>query len=216
MSAVIFDLDGTLVDSAPDLASAANVLLGEKGLAALPLQTIAGFIGNGIPKLVERALLAHDIQFNENEFDQHVARFMEIYGADPAGHGRLYPGVETALETLIQSHEVGICTNKAAAMTEKVVRAYGLDRWITHVISGDSLPVKKPDPAPLFALADQMGAPRDSVIYVGDSETDAETARRAQVPFFLYRHGYRKTPVSELPHKAVFDHFDALPDLLAP
>lgn len=215
MSALIFDLDGTLVDSAPDLAHAANTLLAQQDLAALSLETIAGFIGNGIPKLVERALRAHDVQFSPDEFDRYVARFMEIYGADPAGHGRLYPGVESALAQIEKAHIVGICTNKAAAMTDKVVRAYGLDRRISHVMSGDSLPVKKPDPAPLFALAEQMGAERKDIVYVGDSETDAETAQRAQVPFYLYRHGYRKTPVEELPHKAVFDHFDALPDLLA-
>lgn len=214
MKAVIFDLDGTLVHSAPDLAAATNILLREEGMPLLPVETIAGFIGNGIPKLVERALRAQNVPFGPEKFDQSVARFTDIYGADPAGHGWLYPGVATALKIISKSNEVGICTNKAAAMTKKVVRAYGLDRWIVHVICGDSLPVKKPDPAPLFTLAQQMGARRDDIIYVGDSETDAETAKRAQVPFFLYFGGYRKTPVAELTHEAVFNHFDELPDLL--
>ena len=142
-----------------------------------------------------------------------LARFMAHYEGEPA-NTVLYPGVVDALARLeAAGHPMGLCTNKPEAPTRIALRHFGLDRFIQAVASGDTLPQRKPDPAPLQHVARALGASR--ALYIGDSEVDAETARRAGLPFALYTEGYRKTPVAELYHTYVFHNFDQLPDIVA-
>src|SRR6056297_2519181 len=116
------------------------------------------------------------------------------------------------LARLSQDHRLGLCTNKPYRPCLSVLRHLGMEGFFTEILGGDSLPVKKPDPAPLLATYAAMGpGPR---VFVGDSEVDAETAARAGVPFVLFTLGYRKSPVADLPHAAAFDDFDALPGII--
>ncbi len=208
---IVFDLDGTLVDSAPDLRAAVNKMLEGEGLEPLSLASVISFVGNGLPRLVERAMAARGIAPEEHA--RLCPLVQGFYNAAPADHTRVFPGVIEALGALkAVGHKLGICTNKPEAPARAVLRLLGLADYFDVVIGGDTLPVKKPDPAPLSHAFDALG--EGARVYVGDSEVDAETAVATGVRFLLYTEGYRKTPVESLPHDAAFDHFDALAGLV--
>ncbi|MFA5537662.1 MAG: phosphoglycolate phosphatase [Gemmobacter sp.] len=210
MTMVLFDLDGTLVDSAPDLRAAANRMLADEGAAPIDLATTISFVGNGVPVLVERIIAARGLARPHGEL---VANFLRHYEADAATLTRPYPGVPQMLETLRDAgHRLGICTNKPEAPARDILRLLGLDGYFPVVVGGDSLPRKKPDPAPLFHAARLMGG--GPVAYVGDSEIDAEAAGAAAFPFALFTGGYRKSPVAALAHDAAFADFADLPGLI--
>ena len=207
--AVVFDLDGTLVDSAPDLHAAALATLAEAGLPPITSAQTRAFIGNGVPKFVDRMMDAHGLAPNPDRHAALVAAFLRHYAREPARLTTLYPGVTAALDRIEASGAVlGLCTNKPEGPARDVLAAFGLSGRMRVVVGGDTLAVKKPDPAPLRHVIDALGA-RD-VLYVGDSEVDAQTAVAAGVPFALYTQGYRKSPVAEIAHDMAFDHFDAL------
>ena len=207
----MFDLDGTLIDSAPDIHAGANVLLAEEGCEPLQPAETRSFIGRGVPVFIARMRAARGLP--EAMQDPLVARFLARYDT-AVGLTRPYPGVREALERLAGAgHRLGICTNKPIRPCRAVLAHLELDRFFETVWGGDSLPVRKPDPAPLDAAFEALGAgPR---LYVGDSEVDAETAMRAGVPFLLFTEGYRQRPAAELPHAGAFDRFEALPALAA-
>lgn len=209
MKGVIFDLDGTLVDSAPDIHAAANALLRAMGYQPLAIEVVRSFIGNGIPKLVERVMRVSDIEFEPDRHASLTSQFVNLYAEYPAAKSRLYPGVLDCLKDFKeQGCALGVCTNKDYDLTVKVLKGLGIAGYFGSVIGGDSLPTRKPDPAPFHACAKLLEA--SEVVYVGDSEVDAETATAAQVPFFLYTLGYRKAPLKDLKYDGAFDHFDAL------
>ena len=183
-TALAFDLDGTLIDSAPDLHVAVNRMLAEAGEAPLDLATVISFIGNGIPNLVRLAMAARGM---DPARQAHMnARMLALYSADPATLTEPYPGVRAALARLrSEGCRLGLCTNKAMVPTLGILRALDLERSFDAVVGGDTLPVKKPDPAPLVECGRLLGGEVD--FYVGDSEVDAETARRAARPFDVTR-----------------------------
>ena len=212
MNAVIFDLDGTLIDSAPDLQAAANALLRHHGLAELDLATVTGFIGNGIPKLVERCFTHHGAAPDDPAAE--IARFKAFY--DGEGHRRtvFMPGVEAALRRLAEAgFSLGICTNKDGDAAGAILASLGVEALFTAVVGGDSPLPKKPDPAPLRACVEACGG--GPALYVGDSETDAATAAAAGLPFLLFTEGYRKGRPEAMVHAAAFKDFAALPGLVA-
>lgn len=211
MTAIVFDLDGTLIDSAPDIHAAANKVLAAEGLPPVSLAQATGFIGGGAPIFVTRMMAALELGADEAIHARLLAQFLDEY-EEAVNLTRLYPGVEAALDALAAAgHTLAICTNKPAAPAHIVLRHMGLAHRFAAVIGGDSLPTRKPDPAPLMHILSLLGT--DDALYVGDSEVDAETAHRAAIPFALFTEGYRKTPVEELPHACRFDAFDALPGL---
>ena len=211
--AVIFDLDGTLIDSAPDIHATANRVLGSMGHGPLTMATVQSFVGKGLPNLVAR-LLEHVGEAPDGpRLAPTIARFETEY---LSAHDltTLYPGVMAALTSLAtQGAALGLCTNKPLAPALAVVDHLNLTRHFQAILGGDSLPIRKPDPEHLHATARLLN--RASVIYVGDSEVDADTAIAAGVPFLLYTEGYRKSPVDQIAHSAAFDAYSALPDLVA-
>ncbi|HUF55464.1 MAG TPA: phosphoglycolate phosphatase [Thermohalobaculum sp.] len=211
MSVVVFDLDGTLVDSLPDIHAAALATLAEAGLPPVGPEQTRSFIGDGMPKLVERLMRATGA-----DMERHAAlldRFLAHYGAAPAARSTLYPAVAETLAALAKNHALGVCTNKPVGPARAVLSHFGLLEHMGTVVGGDSLGVIKPDPAPLArAIADLGGGP---ALYVGDSEVDGRTAEAAGVPFALFTGGYRRAPVDEIPHDDAFGAFAALPGIVA-
>lgn len=208
-AAVIFDLDGTLIDSAPDIHAAANRVFGRRGIGFTRAE-VQGFVGRGAPNLVARLAESQGLAA---EFEALLAEFLHEY-EDAQGLTTLYPGVREGLDALaLAGYRLGLCTNKPLAPTRAVLRHFGLEALFPVVIGGDSLPVKKPDPAPLLAALEALGG--GAALFVGDSEVDAETAQAAAMPFLLYTEGYRKTAVEALPHTAAFSDFKDLAALVA-
>jgi phosphoglycolate phosphatase len=211
LRAIIFDLDGTLVDSAPDLHAVANLMLAEKGLAPLTLAKVRGFVGNGIPKLVERCLEAAKQPATGRALARAVIRFKAHYGAAPAELTRPNDGVEAMLGGLsARGLLLGVCTNKPEGLTRQVLAGVALDRHLRAVVGGDTTRAMKPDPEPLGHCLRLLGAGADEALYVGDSETDADTAAAAGLEFALYSGGYRKRPLALFEDCFVFHDFAAL------
>ncbi|TNF20843.1 MAG: phosphoglycolate phosphatase [Rhodobacteraceae bacterium] len=206
---IAFDLDGTLIHSVPQIAQSVNAGLADIGLGPLDEALVQGFVGRGLPKLVDQ-VLAH-LGLPQDRFHDLHDRILAIYVTVPTPPSVIYPGARETLEALkAAGHPLALCTNKPHAATLTCLRDTGLAPFFDRVIGGDSLPTRKPDPAMLHAALN--GATQ--ALYVGDSETDAETAQAAKIPFLLYTEGYRKHPVDALPHTARFSHFADLPALV--
>ncbi len=212
VAVVVFDLDGTLVDSIADIANAANRMLTDQGLTPLPQDTIRSFVGNGLPKLVERVIDHCGIDRDRHpELTQLTLRHYNAVACDQTA---VYPGVPEALEQLrAMGCTLGVCTNKPEEPARHVLDALNLSQYFDVVFGGDSLNTRKPDPAHLHASFEALPdtGPR---IFVGDSEVDAETAHRAQVPFLLFTEGYRKSPIAEMHHTLSYADSAELPDLV--
>lgn len=212
---IAFDLDGTLIDSAPDIHASVNAALREHRQPMLTLPQVRGFIGGGVDVLWRNITTALDISHPDLRRDL-MASFMARYH-DATKLTRLYPGVVEALNTLAErGHPLGICTNKPLIPTEHILNHFQIRQLFGTVIGGDSLPQKKPDPTPLRVTFANLGSDPDDPrgIFVGDSEFDAATAAAVPVPLLLFTQGYRHKPVEELPHHAAFDDFSALPALV--
>ncbi len=212
---IIFDLDGTLVDSAPDLLAISNAVLAAHGHAPLTLETVTSFIGNGIPKLVERCFEAVHDPLEGEALDNAVMMFLEKYAEAPARYSTFYPDVLETLDALKeQGFVLGICTNKTEKMSNLIVKEMGLESYFSCVAGGDRIKEKKPAPEPLINCAREMGCKPENIIFVGDSETDSATAQNAGVSFILFTEGYRKVLASDLYHQALYCRFSHLPHLV--
>ena len=212
-NAVIFDLDGTLADTAPDLAASLNHMLRQFGRDEVSLERVCDMIGNGVAMLVRRGLAATG-EATEALVERALPIFYDHYRAHLCVGTRAYPGVEAALEALSGAGSIlGVCTNKPEGLARGLIEALGWTRHFQAVIGGDTLDVRKPDPAPLLeAIARCGGRP---ALLVGDSMTDAETARAAGIPFVAVSFGFSDRPVGELGADAVIDHFETLPIAIA-
>lgn len=192
--AIVFDLDGTLVDSAPDIAAALSQVLVEAGGPGIDLPTVRDLIGDGARVLVERALRSTG---GPGDAAALLRRFLLVYADGACVQTRLYEGVEGCLRGLAErGHPLAVCTNKPLLHTRIILDRLGLARWFPVVVGGDSLPVKKPDPAPLRLALQQLGVAQG--VLVGDSATDLGAARAAGLPCLLLRHGYSRVPVDAL------------------
>jgi phosphoglycolate phosphatase len=207
---IVFDLDGTLIHSAPDIAAAANATLDDRGAPPLRLEDVVSFIGNGTKVLVEKILNARGI--DQGEHHAFHAAFMERYEGALALTD-FYPGVTAALDRFAAAgHRLGLCTNKPIVPTRAVLRHFELTETFASVVGGDSLPQRKPDAAPLRHVIGELGA--GPTLYVGDSEVDGATAKAAGVPFALFSQGYRNAAPHEIPHTHLFDHFEDLVEIV--
>ncbi len=188
--AVVFDLDGTLIDSAPDITAALNHALEAEGLSPLPLETVRGMIGHGVRALCEKALAACGVRTDPERVERLFAVFMDFAGRDPASRTIVYPGARETLSGLRAAGlHVGLCTNKQQALAGQVLAALGLAPLFDIVIGGGTYPMK-PDPAPLLAAAAALGATPAGTLYVGDMGVDRLTARAAGAPFLGVDHGH--------------------------
>lgn len=186
---VTIDLDGTLLDTVPDLAAAANAMLREMGRPEYPIATIAAFIGRGIPKLVARCLPDLD----DAAVEQAQAIFRRHYAIENGRRSRLFPGVLEGLQAFRAAGlPLAVITNKAAAFTEPLLVATKLGIWFNFAVSGDSLPEKKPHPLPLLHACQRMGTLPAENLHIGDSRHDAAAARAAGCPVFLVPYGYNE------------------------
>lgn len=210
MARIVFDLDGTLIDSAPDICGVANSLMRDEGLSEITLAQAHEFIGMGAAVFVARLRAEKGIPDSAQErlLTTFKDRYMEAVALTVP-----YPGVIKALETLrAAGHHLGICTNKPERPAHAVLTHLKMDGFFDVVIGGDSLPTHKPNPASLKTTFAAL--PSGPEIYVGDSEVDAETAQSAETPFLLFTEGYRKTPVPEMPHRASFSRYQDFPALV--
>ncbi|WP_375259923.1 HAD-IA family hydrolase [Citreimonas sp.] len=208
MVPVVFDLDGTLVDSLPGIAWAANTLLEDRDRPALPQATIGSFVGLGERVFLDRLIAAGGLDPAEDA--ALMARFLDLYRA-AADRTTLFPGARGALVALrADGVPLGLCTNKPSGPLDAVLDALDLRGLFGAIVAGDTLPVRKPDPAPLHRAFEALGG---AGIYVGDNGVDAQTASRAQVPFWLFTEGIRQEPLAEIPHDRAFDDFAYFADL---
>ncbi len=183
---IVFDLDGTLVDSRRDLAQATNALVAEYGAPPLAEEAVVHMVGEGAATLVARAFAAAGLG---SPPDGALPRFLEIYGGRLLVHTREYPGVPQMLEALRPLARLAVLTNKPRAMSEEILQGLGLLRFFERVVGGDGPCARKPDPDGLRRLVADFGA-RDSTLLVGDSAIDLRTARGAGVPVALVRYGF--------------------------
>jgi phosphoglycolate phosphatase len=212
-SVIVFDLDGTLVDSLGDLHRALNLTLAELRCGTLALATVQSMVGDGVGQLVSRALEATGC---EADPQQAVARYLAHYEADPVAHTQVYPGVRTTLEAFRQQGiPLAVLTNKLSRSTQLVLERLDLARYFSRVVSGDSLEFRKPDPRVLLALLASFGARPAGALMVGDSEVDADTARAAGVPFVLVTYGYHRAPLEDIPSAAKLADFASLGGFVA-
>ncbi len=202
---IAFDLDGTLIDSAPDIHAAVSYVLKQEGVSPLSLEAVTSFVGNGLPKLVERVI--DETGQSQDDHADLTARVLQAY-TNPDRHLTVtYPGVIAALEALSEAgHSLGICTNKPLKATHGELARLDLARFFPVVVGGDSFEQRKPDPRPLHEALAMMGD--GPTLFVGDSDVDAATADRAGVRFALYTEGYRKAAVHDLPHDRAFSAYE--------
>lgn len=211
---VALDLDGTLVDTAPDLVRALNAALASDGLPAQPLAPLRVMVGRGARALVIRALARLGTAYPESGVDTLRDRFLDAYRADIAAQSRPYPGALDALRTLkAAGADLVMATNKPDALAHALLDALNVGGWFSRVVGADTAPKRKPDGAHLRAA---IGAERMArAVMVGDSEADASAARDAGIPVILMRHGYTETPIEHVPAEAYLDGFHELPACVA-
>jgi phosphoglycolate phosphatase len=210
---VLFDLDGTLVDSLGDLAAAVNALLAELGRTPLGRAAVAGMIGDGVAALVERALAASGGPAAAG--GAPLTRFRTFYEAEPTRLTRPYPGVATMLASLARAGvAMAVCTNKPEQVTHNVLDGLGLGGFFAVVLGGDSLPVRKPDPGFLAAALDRLGAAPEDAVMVGDHRNDVLAAHGAGIKAIFARYGYGAASLGALQPDAVIERFAELPGAL--
>jgi len=210
--AVIFDLDGTLIHSAPDLRVALNRLLAHEGRRELSLEEVIGMIGDGVPKLVERGFAATGGVPESDVLTERVEVFGRDYEVNATVHTKLFPGALGVLEALREADVLmGMCTNKPVQATREILKEFGVESFFTAVVGGDTLGgIRKPDPRHLQAVLDELNVTAEDTVMVGDSANDIAVAKNADVKAIAVTFGYCHGPVAELDADATIDHFDDL------
>jgi phosphoglycolate phosphatase len=185
---IIFDLDGTLIDSRRDIAAAVNRMRGERELPPLTVEQVDAMVGEGARVLVRRALSPQPGPAagpGRDELRQALASYLAHYADVCLDTTCAYPGVAAMLAALAPSFTLGVLTNKGEALSRRILDSLGLGRHLREVVGGDTLPTRKPNPGGLFLLADRLGTAADRLLLVGDSDIDARTALAAGCPFAL-------------------------------
>ena len=209
--AVIFDLDGTLIDSLPDVLGALNPVLEGAGRRPVTIDEGKLMVGGGAEPLIERAFDVTGDAISPEDVQSFVDAFAVNYQAVPVRHTTVFDGVISALEDLTaRGYRLGICTNKPHESAHTVLKALGLDRHFSSCIGKTARPFHKPDRRHYDAVAEELGVAPGSSLYIGDSETDVETARNAGVPIILVSFGYSRKPAAELGGDRLIGYFSEL------
>ncbi|MCG6861194.1 MAG: phosphoglycolate phosphatase [Chromatiaceae bacterium] len=189
---ILIDVDGTLVDSVPDLAFCVDVMMERLGRTPHGEAAVRNWVGNGVERLVRRALIGQlDGEPDEADFERALPIFLELYRENTSGRSFLYPGIREGLDYLEGAgYALGCVTNKAAQFTEPLLRDLGVHHYFGIVISGDTLPRKKPDPLPLLHAAEYFGVDPGDALMVGDSVSDVTAARAAGFGIICMSYGY--------------------------
>jgi phosphoglycolate phosphatase len=211
---IVFDLDGTLLDTAPDLCRAVNYMLVRLGRVELERERITKMIGRGMRVLVERALTATGRATREM-VDEALPVFLEYYEAHIADQTHPYPGAAEALKQLItHGARLAICTNKPEQLTRKLLAIFDWEKHFASIVGGDTTTARKPDPTPLLTAVERAGGGR--AVLIGDSTNDTETAKAAGLPSIAVTFGYRDRPAEALDATCLIDSYEALlPTLVA-
>ncbi len=210
---LIFDLDGTLVDTAPDLISALNSVLGQEGFRTLSLEEGKTMIGAGARALLDQGLAAAGAHQTTGEIDRLFNDFLSRYTAHVADQSRPFPGAINAVERFAaDGWQLAVCTNKPESVSRLLLTHLGLIDQFAAVGGGDSFGVKKPNPSHLLETISAAGGDPAMAVMVGDSETDIVTARAAKVPVIAVDFGYTIDPVSTFAPDRIISHFDELYD----
>jgi phosphoglycolate phosphatase len=210
---IVFDLDGTLVDTAPDLINALNHVLEREGLPPVPLQLARNMIGAGARKLIERGLEAEGRSAGVEDINRMTADFIAYYGDHIADESRPFEGLEAALDHLAaRGHRLAVCTNKLEWLSKRLLDALGLSPRFAAICGADTFGVQKPDPAILRETVARAGGQLSASIMVGDAGTDVGVARRAGVPVIGVSFGYTDVPIEQLRPDRLIHHMKDLPD----
>jgi phosphoglycolate phosphatase len=210
---IVFDLDGTLVDTAPDLIGSLNVLFARERLAPIMLDEGRGMIGGGVRRLIERGLASQGRTFTAAQVDELFADYVAHYAEHIADNSRPFPGVEAALDALAaRGNRFAVCTNKIAWLSVRLLERLGLAQRFVAICGRDTFGIEKPDPEILRRTILAAGGDLADSLMVGDSGTDIATARAAGIPIVAVDFGYTEVPVAELDPDRIISHFDALPE----
>ena len=213
---LLFDLDGTLADTAGDLCETMNVILTRHGRVRVPEARVRHLVGGGARLLLEPGFAETGERASEALLDQTFGEFITYYGAHIADHTKLWPGMEPLLARLADAGVgMAVCTNKVEHLARQLIAELKIDQYFPVVIGGDTLSVKNPDPEHLFAAVRQLGGDPKTSIMVGDSEADIDAAINARMPSICVSFGYSRAPVAELGADVIIDHFDEFPAALA-
>ncbi len=196
---VVFDLDGTLVDTAPDLLRALDFALEKAGLNPPEDHEARNFIGGGARAMIERALARTQVKFSKDQVDAMLRQFLVYYEDHIADHSRAFPGLEQALARLSEEGALlSVCTNKHERYAVKLLDALKLGGHFAYVAGGDTFEFRKPDPRHLIEAVERAGGNPDRAVLVGDSETDVITAKAAEIPVIAVSFGYTEIPPAAL------------------
>lgn len=207
--AVIFDLDGTLVDTAPDLMRATNHVLAGLGRRPISMDEVRAFVGHGARALLTRGLKATGGLPEAYDVEPDYERFVAFYSQNIAEGSVAFPGLVLLLERLQrEGFALGVCTNKLEGLSNQLLKALDLSRFFGSVVGPDTLGIAKPDPRPFHEAVARLGLAAPRALMVGDSETDILTARNAGVPVIAVPFGYTPRPVAELGPDMVIRHYD--------
>jgi phosphoglycolate phosphatase len=212
---IVFDLDGTLVDTAPDLAGAANFVFGLMGLAAVSPSALHPYISRGSRAMIEAGLALHDVRLPAGELDRLHERFLPYYAEHIADASRPYEGVEALLDALAGAGaRLAVCTNKIEALSKSLLGELGLLPRFAAVAGRDTFAVAKPHPGHLIETIQRAGGSRSRAVMVGDSEVDIATASAAGLPSIGVTFGYTLRPMAELGATVVITHYSEFPRAL--
>ncbi len=210
--ALVCDLDGTLIDTAPGITDALNGFLADHGRGELPLATVRGFIGDGAARLVARAFAATGESVEGRTLDGLTRLYTDRLAARPPGPGDVFPGVaETLAQLRRRGMKLAVCSNKPSAAVRTALQSAGLADCFGAFVGGDSAAERKPAPSPVHAVLSALDIPAAAAAMVGDNEVDVATARAAGLPIVIVRYGYARVPLSELGADRLIDSFADLP-----
>ncbi|WP_187968233.1 HAD family hydrolase [Aquibium microcysteis] len=213
--AVLFDLDGTLIDSVPDIAAATNELLARHGLAPFHVDEVRAMIGHGVSTLVLRAFAARSIPLTGEALEARVAEMMPIYGRHLVNLTTVLPGASACLETLaLAGVRLAVVSNKPMPFTRTICDHYGFSRHVAAVQGAEPHIARKPAPDMLHAALDALGADRSRAVMVGDGAADVEAARAAGLPVVIVRGGYGAEPAESFAPDLVIDGLSDLAEAL--